>query len=204
MEAGGGWFGSAVATKEQLAVVEDPNWSQPLDRTAAAAFVQDILQPCKKSPRARLNEELVDAIRIAVADGVYFHDMSVDGDLVEYLNEFIEGFRSFNSVETFEDGQNGEVRTQNSKGVNESWYSQGLHRLHSRRPFMTLTGFIGLCPSHVAVGDVVCVFYGSRTPYIVRPQRDGAYTLVGETYMHGIMYGEFLKGDPASEIFTLL
>ncbi|KAJ4147292.1 hypothetical protein LMH87_001826 [Akanthomyces muscarius] len=121
--------GVSIDTVREYSNTWDPNWSQPLDRTAAAAFVPDILQLCKKSPRARLNED---------------------------------------------------------EGVNESWYGQGL------------------CPSHVAVGDVVCVFYGGRTPYIVRPQRDGAYTLVGETYMHGIMYGEFLKGDPASEIFTLL
>jgi hypothetical protein len=149
-----------------------------------------------------LGEELLDAIRIAIVDGAYFSDIGIERDLVEYLNVFIKGSRSFVPT-TCQDGHNGDGRIQDEDDE-DNWYSQALHRLHSRRPFLTSTGFVGLCPGHVAVDDVVCIFHGGKTPYVLRPQSNGTYILIGETYVHGIMYGEFMKGKPVSKIFTLI
>lgn len=40
-------------------------------------------------------------------------------------------------------------------------------------------------------GDRVCVCYGVDTPFILRPSpEDGLYTVVGESYVHGLMDGE--------------
>ncbi|KAF4563714.1 hypothetical protein EYR36_002955 [Pleurotus pulmonarius] len=65
-----------------------------------------------------------------------------------------------------------------------------------RRPFAGERGFVGLGPSELQVGDVVCVLHGARVPFVLRPCQDGEgkqYSLVGECYCDGIMDGEALK-----------
>ncbi|OCL05183.1 hypothetical protein AOQ84DRAFT_299424, partial [Glonium stellatum] len=41
-------------------------------------------------------------------------------------------------------------------------------------------------------GDVVCILFGADVPFILRKTETG-YRLVGESYVHGIMYGEAIK-----------
>jgi hypothetical protein len=55
-----------------------------------------------------------------------------------------------------------------------------------RRAFITKTGFVGLEPPCMQVGDVVGVLYGSRAPLILR-RNEVHYWLIGEAYVHGIM-----------------
>lgn len=40
------------------------------------------------------------------------------------------------------------------------------------------------------VDDLVCVFIGASTPFVVREMEDGYFRLVGECYIHGLMDGE--------------
>ena len=65
----------------------------------------------------------------------------------------------------------------------------------AQRAFITTTnGCFGLAPEKVRKGDWVCVLHGGHVPFILRPGRpeDNACTFVGEAYIHGIMYGEYL------------
>ncbi|KAJ6789722.1 hypothetical protein PWT90_00586 [Aphanocladium album] len=192
--------GVTVDTVREYSAIWDPNWSVPLDHKAAASFIRDIKALCARSPRIRSREEHVDALRIAICDGVGFNDMEMDQDLGTYLSVVEEGFEDFEAADDCED----KIQGQGAASDCDFWYGEGLRRLHTRRPFLTSTGFVGLCPSHVAVGDIVCIFYGGQAPYIIRAVGDGTYRLVGEAYVHGIMYGEFLKGEPASKAFTLV
>lgn len=189
-------LGTSVDTITAFGDIWDPDWSQPLDRNAAVTFIDNIMQLCKRSPRTRLNEETFDAVRIAGVDGVGCSGLDIEENYAEYLGEFMEAFESLKSVEEGQDGV--------EEGKTDDWYEEMIHRLHSRRPFITSTGFVGLCPSHVAVGDVVCIFYGGKAPYVIRPGKYETFTLVGEAYVQGIMYGEFLKDKPASQTFTLV
>ena len=59
----------------------------------------------------------------------------------------------------------------------------------NRRFCATIDGRIGLVPKSAAAGDVVCVLYGGRVPFVLRPCGKG-YTLIGECYIHGLMDGE--------------
>jgi len=71
-----------------------------------------------------------------------------------------------------------------------------------RRPFLSQKGYFGLVPDTAAVGDVVVVFEGAKFPYVLRKCEDEVeekYTLVGEAYVHGIMYGEFAEQPKESE-----
>jgi hypothetical protein len=72
-----------------------------------------------------------------------------------------------------------------------------------RKPFVTVKGFVGLAPKHVKEGDIIVVFPGARFPYVLRRCDDGMYLLVGETFVHGIMYGEFVTEQREMEEFVL-
>ncbi|MCJ1448216.1 MAG: hypothetical protein MMC23_008730 [Stictis urceolatum] len=61
-----------------------------------------------------------------------------------------------------------------------------------RRFFVTRHGRIGIGPSDTEPGDKLCVIFYCPTPYLLRPVSN-RYRLVGETYVHGLMYGEALK-----------
>lgn len=41
--------------------------------------------------------------------------------------------------------------------------------------------------------NLVCILYGADVPIVLRKAAGGRYVLIGECYMHGIMYGEALK-----------
>ena len=39
-------------------------------------------------------------------------------------------------------------------------------------------------------GDIVVLFLGGGTPFILHPLDNGSYRFVGECYIDGIMYGQ--------------
>ena len=76
-------------------------------------------------------------------------------------------------------------------------FSGELHLLHSRMPFLSESGYVGLGPSNAECGDLVCIFSGGRVPHVIRPLPDGsgaAFSLVGDAYVYGLINGEF-KGN---------
>ncbi|PIB02416.1 hypothetical protein CB0940_01468 [Cercospora beticola] len=58
--------------------------------------------------------------------------------------------------------------------------------------FGTTTGYIGLAPHGTIEGDLVYIILGSGVPYVLRPQTDGTFKLIGEAYVQGVMNGEAL------------
>jgi hypothetical protein len=65
-------------------------------------------------------------------------------------------------------------------------------------------GYVGLAPVHVQEGDVVVLFLGPKFPYVIRKKSYATYTFVGETYVHGIMYREFMENEVEVRTFTLV
>ena len=63
-----------------------------------------------------------------------------------------------------------------------------------RRFIITKKGYIGLAPFSCRPGDHICVLLGGKTPYVVRKSRKQYFRFIGESYVHGIMHGEALKG----------
>lgn len=74
-------------------------------------------------------------------------------------------------------------------------------RAERRSLCATERGCLCLAPPDTEVRDSVCILLGGRVPYILRPKHGGAYTLVGESYVHGFMKGEALKNDAAKDSF---
>jgi len=52
---------------------------------------------------------------------------------------------------------------------------------------------MGLGPSQIQEGDVICVLFNCRLPVVLRKIHD-YYTFVGEAYFHGWMEGEVSEG----------
>jgi hypothetical protein len=68
-----------------------------------------------------------------------------------------------------------------------------------RRFFVTSKGYYGLGPATIEAGDKISVFFGSKTPLIVR-EEDGYHLLVGEAYVHGLMSGEAMADWRAGKL----
>ncbi|KAI1288294.1 heterokaryon incompatibility protein-domain-containing protein [Xylaria venustula] len=62
-----------------------------------------------------------------------------------------------------------------------------------RRFFSTVAGRIGIGPSNTKPGDRLRVVWFCSTPFLMRPVLEGRFRLIGETYVHGLMYGEAIE-----------
>ena len=51
--------------------------------------------------------------------------------------------------------------------------------------------------------DLIVVFFGCHTPFILRTGEKGTHRLIGETYVHGIMDGESVKQGVEETVFLL-
>ncbi|RYC88455.1 hypothetical protein BFJ63_vAg8673 [Fusarium oxysporum f. sp. narcissi] len=58
--------------------------------------------------------------------------------------------------------------------------------------FVTDKGYLGLGPARTEVGDVVSLIAGTHIPFVLRKGAPG-WILVGETYVHGVIYGELAQ-----------
>ena len=80
-----------------------------------------------------------------------------------------------------------------------SSYCRSLFKCRGRRLAMLDKYSLGLVPDYAKVGDIVCVLHGSSTPMALRAKED-AYEVIGECYIHGIMYGEAVDWVEADQI----
>ncbi|KAI0187307.1 heterokaryon incompatibility protein-domain-containing protein [Xylaria flabelliformis] len=71
-----------------------------------------------------------------------------------------------------------------------------------RKLLLTDDGYIGLGPEFTEEEDLVCLLSGLVMPIILRP-KDKGYQVVGEAYIHGIMFGE-ASGKPDTNVSTEL
>ena len=82
--------------------------------------------------------------------------------------------------------------------------------LFERRFAVTEMGYMGLVPSKAEVGDQVVIFFGARTPFIIRRStevdKDGdrTATLIGECFVRGVMNGEIFGKAQTHEDFVLV
>ncbi|KAF2428937.1 hypothetical protein EJ08DRAFT_662110 [Tothia fuscella] len=78
---------------------------------------------------------------------------------------------------------------------------QLLHELcnvqYQRRVVVCEKGKFAMAPDCAEKGDKICIIYGSRVPLVLRTRSDGNYTMVGECFYDGAMYGDM--ADPVDE-----
>jgi len=66
--------------------------------------------------------------------------------------------------------------------------------LPDRRFITTSGGYMGLAPKQTQLDDQMYILEGCNVPVVLRRCQEGIYTLVGDCYIHGIMYGEAVIG----------
>ncbi len=83
-------------------------------------------------------------------------------------------------------------------------YQSAVQKTGFRRPYLTQKGYVGLGREGMRVGDLVCILQGGQVPFLLRRTERGEYVLVSDTYVHGIMDGEFMKTRPDLEVFRIV
>jgi hypothetical protein len=60
-------------------------------------------------------------------------------------------------------------------------------------PLCHIKGYIGLGRAECRPRDIIYSLAGSELPFVLREAEHGRYQVIGDAYVHGIMYGEFVK-----------
>ena len=95
--------------------------------------------------------------------------------------------------EAYEAFQHGLVARRSFSEAARDYRTSFLSARAFRCLFATDRGYIGLGPPEMQKGDHVYILSGGEVPYILRPvpgPRPRTFELVGDCYLHGIMYGE--------------
>ena len=100
----------------------------------------------------------------------------------------------------------------------QTYLLQMMAAIRGRRFAVTDTGYMCLAPSSTKIGDAVAILFGFPTPFTIRMETEPELSdtglervraqLVGDTYMHGVMYAESFTeaaetGRPPSEIILV-
>jgi hypothetical protein len=197
--------GVAVDTVMEVGNTWDPEWLKPFDSVRGLAYIAEVQDFCTKSSRyetTKSGDVSIDAMRIAIADQYNYTTPDIQPELVEgyqeannYMKMEIAGEpdAKYHVVTPFED----------SLGLQKPWYMTCMTHLHSRRVIISKTGYVGLAPMHVEPGDQIVIFLGGKAAYCIREKSYSDFELVGEAFVHGLMYGEFIDEKSPIEEFTL-
>ena len=70
-------------------------------------------------------------------------------------------------------------------------------RAYKRRFCVTKRGYFGFVPETTEIGDSLGVVCGAPIPFVLRAvdgqSSEGCYELIGDCYVHGLMYGQVLE-----------
>ncbi len=70
--------------------------------------------------------------------------------------------------------------------------------MQDRRFFVSEVGLMGLAPARADKTDLICIIMGCTNPMILRP-KDEYFEVIGEAFVHGLMYGEWMGNNPQRE-----
>ncbi|KAF2241962.1 HET-domain-containing protein, partial [Trematosphaeria pertusa] len=172
---------------EKVGNLWDPDWMSTLEPGDIMSYLAEIWTLCEESPRIQEDEKAAATSRIAIADRLVATTPELQSASVALWAALVQKFGP--QATTVQPASSENTSFERLLTV----YMEQFKNLHSRRPFRSRTGYVGLAPAGAINGDVVVVILGGKTPYVLRARAEGGYTLVGEVYVHGIMYGELLK-----------
>lgn len=184
--------GTVVDTIKKPGGVWHPNWLGSLDPDTSHKYLSEIRAFCAQSSLINLEDKEIETSRIAIADWGRAGYLGIVANGLDSYHRLLAEFAASNAF-----------REQQSTYDDDTWYRRAMQLLRPCRPFISHSGLVGLAPPHVQIDDVICIFLGGQVPYILRRESDGVYNLVGEAYVHGIMYGEYMKNCPKIKAFIL-
>ena len=77
----------------------------------------------------------------------------------------------------------------------ELGFDRSLNMAANRRLVITEKGYMALVPAETCCGDAVALCKGGGSPLIVRTAREGRWTVLGESYVHGMMDGRCFQEE---------
>lgn len=75
----------------------------------------------------------------------------------------------------------------------QPYFAELVNTIHGRVFFTTSQGYMGFAAPGTKPGDHVSILGGGWTPFVLRESPGRFYTMLGESYVHGLMDGESLK-----------
>ncbi|KAL8366326.1 hypothetical protein RB595_004883 [Gaeumannomyces hyphopodioides] len=102
-----------------------------------------------------------------------------------------------------------ELRSLAEQGDAQKWSRAATGTSSERKFARTTKGYYVMGPGVMEQGDVVCVLFGGKMPFCLRPCLGFQhYLLVGECYVHGFMNGEAVdmldRGEVREEVFKVV
>lgn len=86
-----------------------------------------------------------------------------------------------------------EILDRGRTGDAAQWIRAANSASTNRALAVTSKGYYVLGPKIIQNGDIVCVLFGGKMPFCLRPLENGNYHLVGECYVHGLMEGQAIE-----------
>jgi len=181
-------LGTKIDTIAELGTAWEPLVDSPFNREGAQQLLNEVETFCTRSLLLSTPEQASDAkMRIPCADQAgYGASRSRASSLIR------EEYEALRLPETY-----------NSERVVNQHYRVAMGFQHNRKPFLSAEGYVGLVPAIAEIGDIIIIIFGATVPFVVRKLDGGRAQLIGEAFVYGIMDGEFLKVDRASETFCL-
>ena len=194
--------------------------SSALDQSYFAWF--DSARTCLKDGVGLLYEDVEEAFaRTLLIDDLYTGANAIRA--VTAIEDVVATFRAATArLETPETGNVDPVSSKLMEGTTdeqvETFNFQMMAAIPGRRFAITDTGYMCLVPSSTEIGDAIAILLGFPTPFTIRLEPEPGVSelglervraqLVGDTYMHGVMYAEaFVEaaqtGRPLCEIVLI-
>ncbi|KAF2813823.1 uncharacterized protein BDZ99DRAFT_225630 [Mytilinidion resinicola] len=137
-------------------------------------------------------------------DGDFFGDNQAGDDspgivgFCQYVVELMKG--AGESPDSYSDFE------LDMEGVWQTYAFYASTKMWNRCIFTTRKGYVGSRRDLLQSSDKICVLFGGRVPYILRPQQH-YYQLIGEAYLDGFMEGKAMdmldRGELAEEVFEI-
>lgn len=96
------------------------------------------------------------------------------------------------------DGFNQEIMAEMDLGDASRFEFEAKTMCFNRRVFLTEAGYFGLGPKIMRPGDQVCVLFGGRVPYVLRP-RGQQWAFIGDSYLHDL---HIISGTAATDVLN--
>jgi hypothetical protein len=183
-----------------------------LNRAFLGAALRDIEVFLEKSSRFKDLADAVDHNQHKCR--ILLNDIILDESTQEYRRLKPNDFQTFSnwlkkSQVWHESFTKGDLHSfAPGRGMSQDMYSVTMTAAHTqgrRALFFTRDQRIGVGPSEIQPGDLVCVLFGGSTPFILRPlvqaidSSNQYYSLVGLAYVNGLMDGEAIGEYEAGE-----
>ena len=104
-----------------------------------------------------------------------------------------EYFLKFKSLSVPESKQSTSIKGKLTFEDTTNYKTALTHTIRSRTFFISKSGYMGLVPTALEEGDMICVVPGCNVPLLIRKEGDH-HLLVGECFVWGLMDGEAWEG----------